>query len=68
MYRYIVFEGDTYYPKGGGLDSVGSSDSLEAAIAFAKTFTDPWRWANVLDAETGKVVYNNYDGEERDLE
>lgn len=62
MNRYGVFGGERYYPKGGWLDYVGSTND----IAYARSLVDRIRsrengsgdWAYVVDFDDdGRLVY-----------
>ena len=41
--RYLIFAGADYYPAGGWGDFVGDFDTLEEAIAKAKTLGSNWK-------------------------
>lgn len=61
MNRYILFCGETYYPRGGASDYAGSAATLDEAKAWgaAIDISDGLAgigWWNVLDAETGEIV------------
>lgn len=63
MKRFLVFTGDRFYPKGGAEDFRRAEDTYEEAIALTKMFIADADdlWANVLDIETGQVVYDSQD-------
>ena len=58
--RYLIFQGDNYYPTGGWLDFVGSRETLDDAIIIAQTLQLPRSvsldWWFVVDLELGVVV------------
>jgi hypothetical protein len=55
--RYLVFAGDTYYPRGGWNDLKGSYDELteaeERAINCVKGGCD---WGHIVDTQCGSIV------------
>ncbi len=42
MKRFLLFDGDTYYPAGGWHDFAGSFDTLDEAQAEAKNRGADW--------------------------
>jgi hypothetical protein len=53
--RYILFQGERYYPHGGMEDYDGTYDTLEEAIANFGAY--PLRWAHIIDRETLLFVW-----------
>ena len=53
--RYLVFEGDFYYPSGGAEDFVAAFDDKEEAINRAKSTNE--NWVNVFDTQELKTIY-----------
>lgn len=57
MMRFLVFYGDSYYPKGGWKDACRSFATMQEAVAFAEGVTVPTlTWAHVVDLGTGTLV------------
>ena len=56
--RFLVFAGDHYYPAGGWSDLQGAYETLDEATAAMKAEAEDslYRWANVVDLQTGKEV------------
>lgn len=54
--RFFLFSGDTYYPSGGWHDFTASYDTLEEAIAAAKSL-GKYEWFHVIDSTDGEEVY-----------
>ena len=67
--RYILLVGSIYYPQGWD-DFRGSFDSIEDAKTYAHAFNDDdiisqdYKWAEVIDKETLKVVASCYSFED----
>lgn len=58
MKRYIVFYGDSYYPRGGWLDLKEFFDSKDEAITVAEELSlDNYGWSHVVDTKDFKVIY-----------
>jgi len=53
MKRFLLFAGDTYYPKGGINDFVKDFTSLNEAKEAAKGFSnDSFEWYHIYDTKT----------------
>lgn len=78
--RYLIFAGEDYYPKGGGLDLRGGHDELkkvqEKAAEMVKPTKNKWGtdcyefdWLHILDTETGKIekVFGYKNDDEDDI-
>jgi len=62
MKPFLLFAGETYYPKGGMNDFKGDFDSvLETQELFNKNYNngkyDSWDWCQVVDSSTLKVLF-----------
>lgn len=65
MRRYLIFAGETFYPKGGWRDYVGQSNGYAYATACAIHEYDKLgtnkapsgAWAHVVDTETDTIVF-----------
>ncbi len=69
MKRYLLFQGDDYYPLGGAKDFCSSYDTLEAAKAEGEHLIGAkpeWRWYHVVDANTMLIVHNSDKREQED--
>jgi hypothetical protein len=58
--RYMVFNGECYYPGGGMIDFEGSYDDKEKAIEVAKDKDKSYQWAHVYDTHEMKYVWPEY--------
>jgi hypothetical protein len=59
MPRYLVFFGTSYYANGGWLDFYSSADTLEKALADARSAMaedDGLDWCHIVDASTMTIV------------
>ena len=55
--RYLVFAGDTYYPRGGWNDLKGSYDELtEAEERAINCMKDGFNWGHIVDSTSGSIV------------
>jgi len=55
--RYLVFAGDTYYPRGGWNDLKRSFDDLTEAEAFAiNCLKNGYSWCHIVDSTSGSIV------------
>ena len=67
--RYILLVGSNYYPHGWD-DFRGSFDSVEEAKTYAHSFesddilSQDYKWAEIIDKETLKVVASCYSFED----
>jgi endonuclease IV len=57
MKRYLLFLGDTYYPRGGWGDYQMDFDTLEEAKQYGEVNRPHADWCHVVDATTGKTTY-----------
>ena len=57
--QYLLFGGDTYYPRGGWDDFIMSSPTMENAIAMVSQLEKKCEWYHVVDTKTNKIVWNN---------
>lgn len=62
MKPYLLFAGETYYPKGGMNDFQGDFDTiLEAQKLFNKNYEsnkyNSWEWCQVVEITTLKVLF-----------
>lgn len=61
MKRYLLFAGDTYYPRGGFRDLRGDYDTLEEARTAAEAgepmiAESGFDWWHIFDTETKQVI------------
>lgn len=56
MKRFMLFGGETYYPRGGAWDFRGHFDSFEGAKAGATKLVDRLQWVHILDQDEGRIV------------
>lgn len=58
MKRFLLFGGDTYYPRGGMDDFKGDYDTIDEAKneALLKRYCD---WIHIYDQETRQFVFND---------
>lgn len=62
MERFLLFEGEDYYPVGGWEDFTGSFKSVAQAQAAKKYHLYDGGWAHIVDLETGTIIlYKNRD-------
>lgn len=56
--RYLLFEGDIYYPSGGAHDFAGVFPTIETAKAAAKAVDESGSgsWAHIAEEITMRVV------------
>lgn len=57
--RFLLFNGQCYYPGGGWDDFIGSFDSLDEAKSVYGGSGGTFDWFQVVDLETGTVVAKN---------
>ena len=57
MYKkYILFQYDKFYPRGGLMDIIGSFDTIEEAKEFAKK--DRTDYTVILDRDTWQIAWS----------
>ena len=59
--RWLVFQGECYYPFGGAEDFSGSYDTKAEAVAVANILYNKHRdctWAHVVDGQTMEIVHD----------
>lgn len=56
MTRFLLFEGDDYYPSGGWEDYTGAYETQEAAEEAKSDHSINGGWAHVVDATIGVIV------------
>ena len=74
---YIIFGWEEHYPQGGAEDFIACHPNLEVAIAICRgllgrramsQFASRNEWLNILDAESGKPVYQIFISDDEPLE
>jgi hypothetical protein len=60
MKRFLVFEGERYYPRGGWHDLLVSCDTIEEARAaiFSGDYDEDY-WSHIVDTATGTIIETN---------
>lgn len=58
-FRYLIFAGETYYPSRGIGDFRGSTETIEAALAWLAGRTG-YDWWQIVDRQTMTVVQETY--------
>lgn len=63
MKRFLLFQGDCYYPRGGFEDFENCFKTLDIAkeYAFKNLNNNSCDWAHVLDLEKNKIVFDSFD-------
>ncbi len=56
MNRFLLFDGDNYYPCGGWGDFRGAYDTLDEAIKAAESCEQSFSWWHIVDMETLQIV------------
>lgn len=56
MKRFLIFAWDTYYPVGGSGDTIGSTDTLIAALSVCKGKKPSYDYFQILDMEERKWI------------
>ena len=54
--RYLLFQGETYYPDGGWNDFIGSYDSIEEAENVLINKDAKFTWWHIVDSTTEEIV------------
>lgn len=55
MKRFLLFAGETYYPRGGWADFQSSADTLDEAVEKAANVAD-CDWWQIVDTQNMEVV------------
>jgi len=58
--KFLVFNGDTYYPYGGWDDFRASFDTEREATRYLACQSG-YDWAHIIDSETGDIIFTTRD-------
>lgn len=62
MRRFLVFAGDTFYPKGGMNDLILQTDDFESAEEIAMTSETSYAfwWWHIYDTELNRILVEKW--------
>lgn len=68
--RYLLFQGEDYYPFGGWYDFKRSFETLDEALAYVSASEDypvgdvyAGKWWHIVDITTGEKLKTEYDNQ-----